>query len=64
MVSRKDELKEALGMQEEEPEEQEAGSVLRRGRVLGQGRLKTRINWGFWVLIAGVILFLVWVLTK
>lgn len=34
-------------------------SGLTRGPTFGKGKLKTRINWGFWVLLGAFLLFIV-----
>jgi len=37
---------------------------LLKGRPVGKGRFRTRLNWGFWLLLLGFLLFAVtmWVL--
>ena len=58
MGDRRAELKKTLA-----PESRVASS-LRKGKVVGKGIFKTRINWGVAVLVFGVILFLVWLVLK
>ena len=58
MSDRKEELKKALGYKEDEPSEGK-GSSLEKGRVYGKGKLRTRVNWGFWVLFGAFLLFVV-----
>ena len=51
-MSREDELREA--MKDATPKRRQ-----RRGTVVGRGRFRTRINWGFWVMIGAFVVFLV-----
>lgn len=49
-MKREDELRKLI--------EQESTSR-KRGRVIGKGRLRTRLNWGFWLLIGAFVLVMV-----
>ncbi len=52
--SRKEALKKAL--EKDQPQKQ---SRLESGPTVGKGRLRTRVNWGFWVLLGAFALFIV-----
>jgi len=43
----------------------ERRNPLRRGRVYGSGWRRTRVNWGFWLLVGAFLLFLItWFILK
>lgn len=70
-MSREDELREALGVRKSatrtarpvaddmQADDTQKVSSLKRGKVVGRGVLKTRLNWGLIVLIAAFVLFLI-----
>lgn len=48
---RKEELRKTLEEEGKEPETPKRGGFLKQGRVIGSGRFKVKVNWGFCLLV-------------